>query len=108
MMLKIMGHDARTAYDGDEAVIAAEEFRPDAAVLDLGLPKRGGYDVCRLLRLQPWGRDLLIIAQTGWGADENRRRTQDAGFDHHLVKPVDPQALMALTADRSAAGLSNP
>lgn len=88
-MLKLLGHDVRTAYDGLSALDAAAEFRPDAAFLDVGLPQLNGYDVCRRMREQPWGREMLILALTGWSQDEDRRRSREAGFDHHLVKPVD-------------------
>ena len=103
MMLGILGNETRSAYDGDEAVKAAEEFRPDVLLLDIGLPKRNGYEACRDIRKQPWGKDMVIIAQTGWGSEEDRRRTREAGFDHHLVKPVDPQDLIKLVADLNSA-----
>ncbi len=74
-MLRIMGNDTRTAYDGEEAVAAAGEFRPDVILLDIGLPKLNGYEACRRIREQPWGREMVIIAQTGWGQDEDRQRT---------------------------------
>ena len=97
-MLKIMGNDTRTAYDGEAAVSAAGEFRPDVVLLDIGLPKLNGYDACRRIRGQPWGNGMLLIALTGWGQEEDVRRSQDAGFDRHMVKPVDPTALMELLA----------
>ncbi len=93
-MLNIMGHEARTAYDGQEGVDMAGEFRPDLVLLDIGLPTLDGYEVCRLIRETSWGKDVVLIAVTGWGQDEDRRRSQDAGFDLHLVKPVDPQLLI--------------
>ena len=65
-------------------------MRPDIVLLDIGMPKMNGYDVCRHIRQQPWGQDTLLVAVTGWGQEEDRRRTEAAGFDHHLVKPVDP------------------
>ncbi len=99
MMLKIMGNDTQTAYDGVEAVAAADEFQPDLILLDIGLPKLSGYDACRRIRQQPGGTKVVIIAQTGWGQEEDRQRTHQAGFDHHLVKPVDPHALLKLLAD---------
>ena len=103
MMLKIMGNDTRTAYDGEEAVAAAAEFQPDVILLDIGLPKLNGYEACRRIREQAGGKELVIIAQTGWGQEEDRQRTHEAGFDHHLVKPVDPTALMKLLAELQAA-----
>ena len=93
MMLRIMGNDTRTAYDGQEAVDVAEAFRPDVVLLDIGLPKLNGYEACRRIREQPWGKSMVLIALTGWGQEEDRRRSHEAGFDHHLVKPVDPAAL---------------
>ncbi len=93
-MLQIMGHETRTAYDGQQGVDMADSFRPDVVLLDIGLPKLNGYEVCRRIRAQPWGRDVVLIAVTGWGQDDDRRRSDEAGFDLHLVKPVDPQRLM--------------
>jgi len=101
-MLKLMGNDTRTAYDGQEGVDAAGEFRPDVIVLDIGLPKLNGYEACRRIREQPGGKGVVLIAITGWGQDEDRRRSRVAGFDHHMVKPVDPQALMNLLAGLDA------
>ena len=101
MMLKIMGNDTHTAYDGEEAVTSSEKFRPDVILLDIGLPKLNGYEACRRIRALTGGEKLVIIAQTGWGQDEDRQRTHDAGFDHHLVKPVEPFALMKLLAGLS-------
>jgi len=95
-LLKMMGNDTRTAYDGQQGVALAEEYRPDVTLLDIGLPTLNGYEVCQLIRQQPWGQDVLLIAVTGWGQDEDRRRSREAGFDHHIVKPVDPQALMRM------------
>ena len=101
-MLNIFGHDIRTAYDGEAAVAAAREFRPDVILLDLGLPKLNGYEACRRIRAQQNGTPAVVIAQTGWGSDEDRQRTTAAGFDHHMVKPVDPSALLELLAGMSA------
>jgi signal transduction histidine kinase/ActR/RegA family two-component response regulator len=103
MMLKIMGNDTRTAYDGEEAFMAAVEFRPDVMLLDIGLPKLNGYEVCRRIREHPGGKEIVIIAQTGWGQDEDRQRTHDAGFDYHMVKPVEPKSLMKRLAELQAA-----
>jgi PAS domain S-box-containing protein len=103
-MLELMGHTTRTAYDGLEAVSAAESFRPDVVLLDIGLPLMNGYDACRQIRARPWGRQMVIIAQTGWGQDDDRSRSQEAGFDFHLVKPVAPAALEKLLAGLSATG----
>lgn len=89
MMLTMMGNEVRTANDGLEAVKLAEEFRPDVVMLDIGMPMLNGYEACRHLRKQPWTKDVVFLAMTGWGQDEDRRRSQEAGFDHHIVKPVD-------------------
>jgi len=107
MLLQLMGNETQTAYDGQEGVDVAEAFRPDVILLDIGLPKLNGYEACRSIREQSWGKDILLIAVTGWGQDEDRRRSQIAGFDHHLVKPVNPQELTKLLArlsPRSAEG----
>jgi len=100
MMLKIMGNDTRTAHDGQAGVDAdaAGEFRPDVMLLDIGLPKLSGYEVCRRIREQPWGKGIVLIAVTGWEQDQDRRRSHEAGFDHHIVKPVDPKVLMKMLA----------
>jgi PAS domain S-box-containing protein len=97
------GNDVRTAYDGLEAVSAAADFEPDVVLLDIGLPKMNGYDVARRLRQQTRGRDLMLVALTGWGQEEDRKRSREAGYDHHLVKPVDLSSLRELLAG-SAAG----
>ena len=98
MLLQINGHDTRTAFDGVEAVECAGEFRPQVILLDIGLPRLNGYDACRQIREQPWGQDMTIIALTGWGQDEDKQRTLDAGFDGHIVKPVDQATLQTLLA----------
>jgi len=97
-MLRMMGNDVRTAYDGLEAVQAAATFRPDVLLLDIGLPRMNGYEAARHIREQPWGRSMALIALTGWGQEEDRRRALDAGCDHHLTKPADPAALQKLLA----------
>jgi CheY-like chemotaxis protein len=98
MMLKLMGNEVRTAHDGLEAVEATAAFRPDMVLLDIGMPKLNGYDACRRIRAQPWGRDVVIVALTGWGQEEDKRRSKEAGFNGHLVKPVEPAALEKLLA----------
>ena len=80
MMLVLLGHDTRMAHDGLEAVELAEAFRPDLVLLDIGLPKLNGYDACRRIRQQPWGQGMVIVAATGWGQEEDRRRSHEAGF----------------------------
>ncbi|HEY3933933.1 MAG TPA: CHASE3 domain-containing protein [Gemmatimonadales bacterium] len=93
MMLRMMGHQLAVAYDGSEALSEGERFRPEIALLDIGMPKLNGYDVARAIRASEWGQQIVLVALTGWGQDEDRRRSQDAGFDHHMVKPVDLSAL---------------
>lgn len=98
MLLEALGNDVHVVYDGDAAVRACAEVRPEVVFLDIGMPRRDGYEVCRWIRHQAWGKAPLIIAQTGWGQDEDRRRAEAAGFDHHLTKPADPDRLLALLA----------
>jgi signal transduction histidine kinase/CheY-like chemotaxis protein len=103
MLLQMMGNEVRTAHDGPEAVEAAAAFRPDVVLLDIGLPKLNGYEVARRIREQDGGADRMLIALTGWGQEEDRRRSKEAGFDHHVTKPVefaDLQKLLMET-DRS-------
>jgi CheY-like chemotaxis protein/two-component sensor histidine kinase len=98
MLLRLSGHEVETAYDGTSAVRKAETYQPDIMLLDIGLPGMNGYDVCRSIRQQPWGKDIRIVALTGWGQDQDRRNAREAGFDDHLVKPVDPQVLSRTVA----------
>ena len=102
MMLRMAAHETATAYDGLEAVQSAAAFRPDVLLLDIGLPKMNGYEVAQYIRKQPWGTRIALIALTGWGQEEDKRRALEAGFDHHLTKPVDVAALDKLLA------ISNP
>ncbi|MBA3588982.1 ATP-binding protein [Methylibium sp.] len=97
-LLELTGHETRFAHDGLEAVQAAESFRPDVVLLDIGLPKLNGFEAARMIRQQPWGKDMMLVALTGWGQEEDRRMSSEAGFDAHLVKPVDPAALTELLA----------
>ena len=96
MLLSVTGNDVGTAYDGIEALNAAERLRPDVVLLDIGMPRLNGYDTCRRIRAEAWGESMVLIALTGWGQEQDKRRTEDAGFDAHVVKPVDPSALLAL------------
>lgn len=98
LLLDQLGHETRQAFDGPDALGAADEFRPDLILLDVGLPHLNGYEVCRRLRMQPWSDDVMIVALTGWGQDEDRRRSRDAGFDRHFVKPIGYTDLMELLA----------
>ena len=96
ILLELDGNQIRTAYDGIEAVEAAEDFRPDVVLLDLGLPRLDGYQAAQRIRAEPWGEKMVLVALTGWDHDDDRRRTSEAGFDRHLVKPVDSNALLKI------------
>lgn len=98
MMLELAGHEVRTAHLGRTAIAVAESFCPDTVLLDIGMPDMSGYEVARHLRREPLGAKLHLIALTGWGQEEDRRRAFEAGFDHHLTKPVDPAQLETLIA----------
>lgn len=96
MLLKLYGYQTQTAFDGLEAIDAATKFLPQVILLDIGLPKLNGFEVCRRIREQSWGKKIVMVALTGWGQDEDRQKSSEAGFDHHLVKPVDSKALTKL------------
>jgi CheY-like chemotaxis protein len=104
LLLDLTGNETRTAYDGLQALEEAASFRPNVILLDIGLPELNGYDVARKIREQPWGETMILVALTGWGQDEDHRRSKEAGFNHHLTKPVDPAALKELLADSSEFG----
>jgi CheY-like chemotaxis protein len=89
MLLSLMGHETRTASDGLRAIEVGEEFLPNVALLDIGMPKLNGYETARLMRQKNWGREMLLVALTGWGQEADRERSNAAGFNMHLVKPVD-------------------
>jgi DNA-binding response OmpR family regulator len=93
-LLRLMGNEVDTAYDGLAGIEATERFRPDVVLLDVGMPKLNGYDVCRRIRAEMWGKEIVLIALTGW--DETKPLTAEAGFDAHMVKPVDRSALLKL------------
>lgn len=97
-LLGVMGYDVRVAYDGPEAIVAADEFQPAVALLDIGLPKLSGYDIARDVRGKR-GTEVLLIAITGWGQEEDRRRAREAGFDHHFTKPADFDLLLELIGE---------
>jgi CheY-like chemotaxis protein len=100
LMLGLMGADTRVAHDGLSALEVAENYRPDTVLLDLGMPKLNGYETCAQLRQQPWAKGILLVAITGWGNEDNRRRSREAGFDYHLVKPVDLRTLRQVLDSR--------
>ncbi len=99
MLLDLTGNETRTAFDGLEAVEAAAAFRPEVVLLDIGLPKLNGYEAARKIREQSWGKKMVLVALTGWGQEEDRQRSREAGFDGHMVKPMDYAALMKLLAE---------
>ena len=96
MLLEITGNETYMAHDGVEAVEAIETHRPEVVLLDIGLPRLDGHEVCRRVREQPWGKDIVMIALTGWGQADDRRKSEEAGFNGHLVKPVDYDSLLEL------------
>jgi|HubBroStandDraft_5_1064220.scaffolds.fasta_scaffold15254_2 signal transduction histidine kinase len=105
-LLQLSGHEVYTAANGAMALESAEAHRPEVALLDIGMPKLDGYEVARRIRAQPWGQRITLVALTGWGQDSDRRRSQEAGFDSHLVKPLDLDKLMELLAALPVAGSS--
>ena len=96
LWLEMSGHEVHTASTGPDALQAAESLLPQVALLDLGMPGMSGLDVARRIREAPWGANIILVALTGWGQEEDRRRTKEAGFDHHLTKPVPPDEIEEL------------
>jgi CheY-like chemotaxis protein len=95
-LLRLIGNDVRTAYDGRQALEAVAAYQPDLVLLDIGLPGMDGYAVARALRAGHSDSRIRLVALTGYGRDEDRRRSAEAGFDHHLVKPVAPEVLLGI------------
>jgi CheY-like chemotaxis protein len=95
-LLRTLGNDVQVAHDGFTALEVAEQFRPEAILLDIGLPEMDGYDTARMIRELPALKEVLIIAVTGWGQEEDKEKGKQAGFDHHVVKPADSATLMQL------------
>ncbi len=93
MFLTSLGHEVHLAHSGTEAIEAAQRWVPQVAVLDIGMPDLDGYEVAKRIRLEPWGHRINLIALTGWGQEDDIRRSVAAGFDHHCTKPVDPETL---------------
>ena len=104
-LLRATGHVVEVAHDGAEALHAVQHFAPDVLLLDIGLPTMNGYEVCRKIRQEPWGRRLAIVAMTGWGQAEDRRRSREAGFDAHLIKPIDYRTV-SLILEKGPAAVS--
>jgi PAS domain S-box-containing protein len=106
MVVRLLGHEVRTAGDGEQGIATAGEFLPDIVLMDIGMPRMNGYEAAQQIRQHPWGRDMVLVALTGWGQDEDKRRTAEAGFDHHLVKPAELselRKLFALVGQRDSA-----
>jgi CheY-like chemotaxis protein len=98
IMVERLGHDVRRAHDGHSAIDIAASFLPNVVLMDVGMPRLDGCETARRIRREPWGKSITLVALTGWGQDEDRRRTHEAGFDHHLVKPVASTVLLHLFA----------
>lgn len=98
MVLTMMGHETRTAHDGEAAIATAESFRPEVVLLDIGLPRLNGYEVAQRIRGSAWGSQMFLIAVTGWGQDEDRQRSAEVGLNFHMVKPIGPEALEGVLA----------
>lgn len=96
LVLKVLGNEVCLAHDGTEAVQAAEEFLPSVILMDLGMPKMNGYEAARTIRQQSWSDNMVLVALTGWGQEEDKLRTQEAGFNYHLTKPAEPAAIQRL------------
>jgi CheY-like chemotaxis protein len=105
MLLEVRGNDVRIAYDGLEALEAEGAFNPEIVLLDIGMPKMSGYEVARRIRAAR-GDSVMIVAITGWGQEDDRRRAREAGFDHHFTKPVDYEALLELIEGEAPAAAS--
>jgi PAS domain S-box-containing protein len=103
MLLTLTGNETHTAYDGLEAVEAAATAKPDVVLMDIGLPKLNGYEACRRIREQPWGKNMVLVALTGWGQEDDRQKSKEVGFNAHMVKPVDLPSLMDLLAELPTA-----
>jgi PAS domain S-box-containing protein len=99
MLLRMMGHELRTAHDGEAGLAAAVAFRPELILMDIGMPRMDGCEAARRIRGEPWGNEPILVALSGWGAEDDLLRTRDTGFDRHLVKPVDLDALTKLIAE---------
>lgn len=99
LLRNISGNETLTAYDGLQAIESAANFRPDVILLDIGLPKLNGYDACRRIRQQPWGKNMVVVALTGMGLEDRQEDAPEIRFDHHLVKPVEFDMLQGLLAE---------
>ncbi len=96
LIVKMLGNEVRVAGNGEEALKVAAEFVPEVILMDIGMPRMNGYEAARRIRQEPWGRSMMLVALTGWGQDEDKQKTREAGFDVHLVKPAEPAELQIL------------
>ena len=103
MLLELVGYEVDVAYDGAEGVRKALRWRPDVVLCDIGLPGLSGYGVAEQLRRDPATAESHLVAITAWGGEEDKQRGREAGFEHHLVKPADPQRLLQLLASYSSS-----
>ena len=103
LMLELMGNDAQSANSAHAALEIAETFRPDAVVLDIGMPNVNGYEAARRIRQRPWGKNVTLVALTGWGQERDRQLAHESGFDAHLMKPAAPDEIEKLLQSRKAA-----
>jgi CheY-like chemotaxis protein len=102
LLLKHESHEVQAASDGIEAMEIMSSFRPDVAFLDIGMPRLDGYGLARWIRNQPWGKSIVLVALTGWGQEEDRRRTHEAGFNFHMVKPVELSSLLGVLSNSTS------
>jgi CheY-like chemotaxis protein len=98
LWLRLQRHEVRTAGDGPSALEEAQRFRPEIAVLDIGLPRMDGYELARRLRKQEWARGMVLVAMTGWAQEHDKRLASEAGFDQHLTKPVAVESIARIIA----------
>jgi len=103
LILKKRGHTVEVADDGLEAVERVPVFKPQIVFMDIGMPRMNGYEACAAMRAMPEGKDMTIIALSGWGQEEDKRRAEDAGFDRHLVKPIDGSTLLQVISENVLA-----
>jgi CheY-like chemotaxis protein len=99
IVVKSLGHEVQTASNGQEAIERGRAFEPGIVIMDIGLPVMDGYEAARVIRSEPWGREILLIALTGWGQDDDKQKTREAGFNRHLVKPVEPDMIRKILAE---------
>jgi CheY-like chemotaxis protein len=98
LLLETLGHEAKIAHNGIQALGIAHQFEPDAMIIDIGMPGLDGLELARRIRAEAWGKDLLLVAASGWGQDEDKQRSREAGFNMHLVKPIELRELEGLLA----------